>query len=236
MNRKSRLKRRLERKTQKNLVLGIIGICFILFILIRFGIPALANFALFLSGVNSNNKITANSEKIFIASPFIESQFSSTNSAQMHISGKSVKDATLVLYVNNREQDSFKTEKDGSFFAKVSLDEGNNTIKVKSQTSKGFSDFSNIITVNYIKSMPTLTISSPANGDSFSKEHDKVTVSGKTDMGATVTVNGLWAIIDDQNNFSYDLPLKNGENQITIIAADPAGNKTEKTIKVNYSQ
>jgi outer membrane lipopolysaccharide assembly protein LptE/RlpB len=49
-------------------------------------------------------------------------------------------------------------------------------------------------------------------------------------------VNGFWAVVDDNNNFSYTLPLQSGDNQIKIVAIDQAGNKAEKDLKVNFSQ
>ena len=89
-------------------------------------------------------------------------------------------------------------------------------------------------------SAPTLDISTPSDGQRFDKNSigsgNSISVSGKTDQGVSVTVNGFWAVVDDSNNFSYTLPLQNGDNQIKIIAIDQAGNKTEKDIKVNYSQ
>ncbi|PIP74319.1 MAG: hypothetical protein CO135_02455 [Candidatus Levybacteria bacterium CG_4_9_14_3_um_filter_35_16] len=236
MKRNSRLKKRLERKTQKNFFFGIIGISIVLFLLVRFGIPALANFALFLSGIKYNDKTVVKNEVQFISPPIIESQFTATNSSALIINGKTPKKSNIKVFVNDEEQDSLDSQEDGSFSFKVILSEGNNSIRSKSEITGKQSEFSNTVSVTYIKSAPTLTISSPADGESYSKDQNKTNVSGKTDPGVTVTVNNFWAIIDDNNNFSYELPLKNGENQIGIVATDQAGNKTEKTIKVNYSQ
>lgn len=236
MNKKSRLKKRLEKKTKKNLFFGIIGIAFILFLLIRFGIPALANFALFLSGIKNNDKSAVKNEASYIPPPILESQFTATNSSLLIINGRTPKKSKIYVFVNDEEQTNLNSEENGNFSLKVNLSEGNNSIRAKSEIANKKSDFSNSISVTYIKSAPTLTISSPADGDSFSKDQNKVNVSGKTDPGVTITVSNFWAIIDDNNNFSYELPLKNGENQIDIVATDQAGNKTEKTIKVNYSQ
>jgi bacillopeptidase F len=85
-----------------------------------------------------------------------------------------------------------------------------------------------------------LDVSSPSDGQGFNKNQvntgNTINVAGKTDQGVSVTVNGFWAVVDDNNNFSYTLPLQNGDNQIKIVAVDLAGNKTEKDLKVNFSQ
>jgi hypothetical protein len=237
MSRNSRLRRKLERKTKKNLFLGVIGIGIILFVLIRFGVPALANFTLFLSGIKNTDNSPTKSEATFIPPPILESQFTATNSSSLIINGRAIKKYKINIYVNNEKQETLDSQNNGIFSTKITLIDGNNSVKAESYDNNGKkSSFSNIISVNYIKSAPMLTISSPADGDSFSKDQNKANVSGKTDAGVTVTVNNFWAIIDVSNTFTYELPLKNGENQINIVATDQAGNKTEKTIKVNYSQ
>jgi bacillopeptidase F len=236
MTRNSRLKKRLERKTQKNLFLGVIGIGVVLYLLIRFGVPALANFAIFLSGINNNDKSEAKKELTFIPPPTIESQFTATNSSSLIISGRALKKYTIHIFVNEEEQEDVNSQTDGTFSSIIKLSEGNNTVKAKSENAGKQSGFSNTILITYIKSAPTLTISTPADGDSFSGDNKKINITGKTDSGATVTINNFWAIIDENNNYSYELPLTNGDNQITIVATDKAGNKTEKSVKVKYSQ
>ena len=49
-------------------------------------------------------------------------------------------------------------------------------------------------------------------------------------------MNEFWAIVDAGGNFSYTLPLQNGENTIKVVATDEAGNKTEYEVKVTYSE
>jgi bacillopeptidase F len=97
------------------------------------------------------------------------------------------------------------------------------------------SEFSNVLTVAFKSAPPSLNLDSPSDGQSFSKDQNTATVKGVTDPDVKVTVNGFWAITDSQGNFSYDLPLQNGDNKITVIATDMAGNKNEKDIKVTYS-
>ena len=53
---RSRLTRRFEQKTKKNLALNILGIVLIIFIVFKFGIPFLVNVSLFLSGSKNNQE------------------------------------------------------------------------------------------------------------------------------------------------------------------------------------
>ena len=236
MRKKSRLAKKQEKKIRKTLLVSLLGIIIIVFLLLKFGVPALANFAIFLSGFNQSNKDDTKNETSFIPPPVLDSNLTATNSSQIIISGRTPKKALVEIYINDELRDTIDTNNDGSFSKEEMLKSGENIVKARTELDGKNSNFSNTLYITYIKSDPNLTIASPANGQSFQKEENKVNVSGQTDPEVTVTVNGFWAVIDDTNSYSYDLPLKNGDNEIYIVATDQAGNKTEKTVKVTYSQ
>jgi bacillopeptidase F len=238
--RRSRLNKNFEKKTKRTMILSIIGILIILFILFRFGIDALVNFSLFISG-NRNQATTQNANQInYVATPILNPLSQATNSAHIIISGQSLKDYSILLYLNGGNVDQVNTDKNGAFVFKEDLISGDNLIKVKAKFNDKQSNFSDAINVVLKNSPPTLDVSTPNDGQGFNKNQvntgNTINVTGKTDQGVSVTVNGFWAVVDDNNNFSYTLPLQNGDNQIKIVAVDQAGNKTEKDLKVNFSQ
>ncbi len=55
-------------------------------------------------------------------------------------------------------------------------------------------------------------------------------ISGKTDIGAMVTVNDHLAKVDAQGRFWVRIPLKEGRNRILVITEDVAGNTTRKEL------
>lgn len=224
----------MERKTKKNLALSILGIILIFFLAFKFGIPLLVNISLFLSGSQGKEEIKIQNSS-FIAPPVLDSLPQATSSANIVISGLSSKNQTIKLYINNSLIDETKTDDKGIFLFKETIIPGENTIKAKAIAGDKESDFSGSIIIAFKSTPPSLNISSPSNNQSFSKDQNTAEVKGTTDPDVRVTVNGLWAITDSSGKFSYSLPLENGENKIKISAADLAGNKTEKEIKVNYS-
>lgn len=235
--RRSRLSLKTERRTRKTIILTSLGILIILILLIKFGVNLLVGFSVFLAGTKNQPSTSAgSSNSTFIASPVLNPLPSATNSANIVISGKSQSDKTIDLYINSDLKDTTQTDKDGNFSFSQTLSSGDNQIKTKAEKNNKSSDFSNSFTVSFKNSAPSLTVDSPSDGQSFSKDQNNVNVKGKTDLGVTVTVNGFWAIIDENNNYSYNLPLQNGDNQIKVIATDQAGNNTEKDLKVTYSQ
>ena len=216
---------------------SILGIIIVLFILFKFGVSALINFSLFLSGKGGDSNIINSQDAIkFIPSPILNPIVSATNSAQIIITGTSQKDRKIELYLNSRKAEETDTNENGEFRFEATLKKGNNTISVRTVYKDKKSDASQKYNVEYKDTPPKLEISSPSDGTSFKKEDKSVEVKGDTDASVIVTVNGFFAVINENNSFSYVLQLHDGDNEIKIITVDNAGNKTEKNIKVNYSQ
>ncbi|MDO8658661.1 MAG: Ig-like domain-containing protein [Candidatus Levybacteria bacterium] len=235
---RSRLSRRLENQSKKSFYFSILGILIILFILVKFGIPLLINFSLFIAGTKTSSESENSNSTSFVAPPVIDPlPYDATSSAQISITGIAFPKQTINLYINDELVDKVSVKDDESFiFKDITLKPGENSIKTKALTDdKKQSNYSNTITVSLKKEPPGLNIDSPSDQQSFSKDENTANVSGKTDPGVKVTVNNFWAIVDSDGNFNYTLKLNDGENQIKIIATDDAGNKTEKEIKVTYS-
>jgi hypothetical protein len=238
--RRSRLNKNFEKRTQRTTILSIIGILIILFLLFRFGIDALVNLSVFISGSKNQTTMQNSNQVNYISVPTLNPLLQATNSAQIVISGQSVKGYQIVLYINNNNVDQVAADQNGNFSFNENLTSGDNQIKVKAQLNGKQSDFSNISDTIYKNSSPALDVSLPSDGQTFNKNQvntgNTINVNGKTDSGVSVTVNGFWAVVDDSNNFSYTLTLQNGDNQIKIVAVDQAGNKSEKDLKINFSQ
>ena len=230
----SRLSRRLENQSRKNLFLSIFGIIVVLILLVKFGIPLLVNFSLFLSG-QKKDEPSKNASSSYLSPPVLNQSANATNSAEFIITGTASKDEVINLYVNDSLSEKEEVEDNGNFSFKISLKTGDNKIKAKAAKGDKESDFSNELVVTYRNIPPSLSVDSPTDGQKFEKDQSTARVSGKTDSGVKITVNGFWAVIDENNSFSYNLPLQNGDNTIKIEAVDQAGNKAEKEIKVTYS-
>lgn len=236
---RSRLSSTIEKKSKKQLYLSVVGIVVILFLLIKFGVPALINFSLFLGGFHTSSTGTTNNQTNSspVLPPTLNQTFTATNSATISVSGTGVAKESIELFVNSELVSTQNTKDDGTFnFSNVALTDGINSIKARAKQSNKESNFSDPIQITFSNKQPTLTVDSPSDGESFSGGNNTITVSGKTDPDDKVTVNGFWAIVDDKGVYSYNLRLQNGDNQIKVIATDNAGNITEKDLKVNYSQ
>jgi hypothetical protein len=118
----------------------------------------------------------------------------------------------------------------------VALSPGRNDFQASVVGPGGESALSSVVTWVLDTSKPKLTIISPADGTSVTK--DAITVKGKTQAGSSVRlrndINGATATVDADKNglFSARLAVAAGMNAILITATDPAGNPNEASITI----
>ena len=233
---RSRLYKSQEKKALQKIVLSVLGIVIIVILLFKVAIPALINFSLFLANLrgDSTTSSTSKNSSDYIMPPVFTTNFTATNSATVTLNGTAQAKEQVILYINNNPTDTTDVKDDGTFaFKNVTLSPGSNTITAKAKKDNKLSNFSDNLTITFENKQPTLSVDSPHDGDNI---HDStVTVSGKTDPDDKVTVSGFWAIVDSSGNYTYTLTLQNGDNQIKVIAQDPAGNTTEKDLKVSHN-
>lgn len=234
MSRRSRLNKHLEKQSKRTLFLSIVGIFLIGLALLKFGIPLIADLG-FLSSqiVPKNETKKSDTEDIFLSPPSIDPLPSATNVEGIEVSGTSTTGKNVVIYLNGSRYGAPEIDSDGNFSLSVKLSEGINIIKAKAIEEKNESEFSDSISIDFRKNPPDLTIELPSDGQTTNKSPFLVT--GKTETGVKVTINDFWAIVNSKGNFSYNLALRGGENEIKVVATDEAGNKTEKSVKLNYS-
>jgi len=235
----SRLRSHLKRKAAQNIFLVIIGFIIILVAAVIFGTKLLVSFSLFLEKFQNNGSPTSSAEQTndtYIAPPTLNPVVDATNSAQIAVNGFGIKNQTVELYLNNQRVDKTTVSDDNKFqFPTVSLQQGQNTILTRAVTDAGKeSTDSNTDTITYLNKPPSLTLTQPQDGQGFNKgSTPTISIEGKTDPGAKVTINDAWAIVDDQGNYNYLYTLKDGDNDIKVVATDAAGNQTTKEIHIH---
>ena len=79
---------------------------------------------------------------------------------------------------------------------------------------------------------PSLSLDSPEDG--LTTGTPTVTVSGLTEPSATVAINGVYAVVNEDGSFSCVIALVDGANIITVTATDVSGNSAELSVTVTY--
>lgn len=113
----------------------------------------------------------------------------------------------------------------GSFSANVSLTEGPNVITANATDEAGnWRAVSVTVTLDSIS--PYLVIDSPSGGITNSPV---VMVSGQTEIGASISINGTPVSVDPSGAFSRQVTLPDGTHTFVIVAMDAAGNFAAKS-------
>ncbi len=234
---RSRINHKLEKETKRNILLIAGGILFLILLALTIGTNLLVNFSLFVERKSDSTESQSSSQAI-VATPSLDPLSKATNSALLSVTGSSYSGKNVRLYLNGKAVDTEKISSDGSFqFNDIELEEGENMIKVKAITEdKIESKFSETNTIIFTTEVPLIEIIAPRDGESVNKDRNPLSIEGTVSIDAEVTINGFNARVDDQGNFNYKLPLRNGENTIKIKAITDAGNLSEKEIKISYSE
>lgn len=211
---------RYEKRTKRQTVFFLLLSLVLLFLLFVYGLPALLNLTGFISNYRKSSSIVAKKE-IPPTTPRLSEDLAATSSAKVKISGVADPKMTVELWQNGVSQGTMVAKDDGTFNFNVNLNSGDNSFTVQAVSDSGEkSSLSAEYKISFLKNPPKLEVFAAADG----------TIAGKTDPGATVSVNDRLVVVDSIGKFSYQLNLKDGENKITVVATDPAGNQTKKEL------
>jgi flagellar hook assembly protein FlgD len=148
-----------------------------------------------------------------------------TNQALATVSGQAPPGSTLEI--NDRQ---VGVNADGSFQYEMLLEEGDNLIRVVATDDVG-----NITTQERLVHLKTRPPSLALNVEEGSTVGDAtLQVTGRTDSGATVMVNGQVVPVSALGDFQATLNLFQGDNLIQAEARDQAGNVTNLTRRIRY--
>lgn len=88
-----------------------------------------------------------------------------------------------------------------------------------------------------IETKHVATVITPNDGSVETTE--KITLSGMTTAGSTVAISGgetdVVVVSDEKGQFSAEITLVGGDNQIKIVSFSPKGEKAETVLAVVYS-
>jgi bacillopeptidase F len=231
----SRLQRKQQRDATRQTYFFIIGSVVVLLIVVFFGIK-------FVFGLSSaigerfqkKSQVTVE-QKLVPTTPIFSQDFEATNSARVTVSGVTDPKTNIELFQNDESKTTGISDDEGKFSFEVVLVKGENKFAAQAISDSGAkSPMSDTFTVSLLTDPPSLSITSPKDGDTVSNQ--LTPIMGTTDKGAKVTVNDLFCIVDDKGNFSYGFNFQNGDNKIKVVATDAAGNKTTKEMTVKFSQ
>lgn len=163
-----------------------------------------------------------------------------TNSATVAISGFAQPGVELLLFVNDEAVGKELVNDTGIFnFPKVSMNNGVNTVYAVAKSHSGQeSEKSRIYAIQIDTKNPELLITAPNDGGVFYGEKDRVvSVIGSTDEeNVKVYIGERMVILKPDKTFTLSYQMMEGDQDIKIKVIDPAGNETDKVIKVRWER
>ena len=172
------------------------------------------------------------------AAPVVDSLPQFTREPQLQLSGKipafAIQDGRSVQFnLNGAVVGLTALDATGAFTQALTLKDGTNAIAVSLVDQQEV-----IATASYVVALdrtpPTVTIARPAGGATVDAQN--VIVSGSTEAGATITVNGRLVVTTPEGGFTDSFTATPGTLAITVVARDKAGNETTENFNVVAQQ
>lgn len=231
--------RRLARNSKRSFIITVIIIIVLLYATFAWVLPYFIGGISAVKNIIKPPKITVSnsSQNSTLAPPVLNIPFEATNSAQIDITGFGTPYSKVKLYIDDESKQTTDVSSDGSFnFKNVSLNLGTNNIYGTTLDEKNKESLpSKTLKLIFDNEKPPLVINEPGDNKIIQGSDKKVKVSGKTNSGVHVFVNGGQTIVDEGGNFSTDVVINEGDNTISIKAVDIASNSTEIQRNVKYN-
>jgi cell division protein FtsB len=231
-----RLERVQEKKLRNKIILYIVILFLVLYFIFTFGIKLLLDSSSFIAGLfpQPSAKPLSKTEDTF-NSIDVSSIPQATNSAKFIVSGSVLNFDILDFYLNDKKVKEVESSSD-TFNEEIGdLEKGDNNFYIQAKSKDGEIK-KNTITykVFYKNEKPKLEVSEPA--DNLTTNNQEIKVKGSTNKEVYIHVNDLPVVVDASGGFETTVRLKDGDNQIVVMAADIAGNMETKSLKVTYQK
>lgn len=171
--------------------------------------------------------------------PIILAPPEATPSGRLTIEGYAKSGVEIVLYLNNSEEDSGVADASGTFvFKNVALSSGDNLIYAVAKSGDKESEKSKVYTVTVDNKNPTITITSPIDGESYVGSNQRTaTIKGEVDDDVvSLRIGDRVAILSPDGTFSASYQLEEGEQVIELTATDRAGNRGSTSITLSWEE
>lgn len=231
--------RKLARKSKRNFVVTLFLIALLLYATLNWALPSLINGVGFVKNIIKPSMKVATETNLnsSLAPPVLNIPYEATNSAQIDIKGYGTPQSSVAIYLDDEKKDTVDVSSGGVFeFKDISLKLGTNNIYGKSIDEDNKESLpSKLIKIIYDNEKPLLNVKEPEDNKKIQGGDKKIKVAGSTEAGAQIFINESLIIVDQDGNFSSELPLNEGENNFNIKAVDKASNSTEVLRQVTYA-
>lgn len=231
------MERKRDQNSLKQAVKYIFLIVLTLGLIFKFGLPALINMAGLIGSFNQAKNPIEKQDVIPPTAPRMDLLPEATNSSQLDIHGQAESGTMVQLFINGLNAEEAIADSEGQFkFSNIHFRDGDNEVYVQAKDDENnLSQAGKTVTVRVDQEPPTLEITKPKASDRFFDKDNPISAEGKTEDGASLTVNNHFVLVRSDGSFETKISLTEGDNQLDFVAKDKAGNETKKIVVVNYT-
>ena len=125
----------------------------------------------------------------------------------------------------------------------MSSSDGSKTVYVWFKDASGMYQARQVMILPWIRSAPTITITSPTSGDTYTATSSTISLGGSASDSTSGIKGVTWTNSSGGSGTATgttswtisSISLSNGDNTIIVTAKDNAGNTTTDTITVTYT-
>lgn len=223
---------RNKRKAFIFILLTLVGVILLFF----YGIPSIAKLTAILMEFRKGSEPPISEDTTPPPPPYFTSIPKATNNPKLEIEGTAEPGVSVIVDVNGEETEVL-ADNNGSFTFSFNLREGENSFFAYSRDTAGNkSQKTSVYKITYDREPPLVEIIKPQDGQEFfGSKQRQILIEGKTEKNARVQINNRFIVVDSEGNFSLATTLSEGENKFLVKAEDEAGNKTEKSLTLNFT-
>jgi len=210
----------------------LLSIVFVI-VMYKWGLPIFMN----LVAGGGATRQDGNKDIIPPQTPIISALPDATNSARIVVEGYTEPDANIELLLNDQVEKIMKADTSGTFLFESLLRSGQNRIQLRAKDEANNESLSEVYLVTMDSKPIELIVSAPKDGSEyFGKINQVIDIKGEVDKsGSQITINNSFVMVDKNGAFVHRFMLSGGENIISIVATDKAGNTAEKSIRLIYT-
>ena len=229
----SRLARRqgkkIIRQSTRMIILAILGVILFIFVIM----PQVVQLFFRLFGTGDLSPLT--SDTVPPQVPVLSTLPEATKEATLEMAGYCEPDSQVVVVRNGDEVGKTKVKSDGQFSYTLELMDGDNTIDVYGVDETGNQSNSRTVLIIRDTQTPSLSFEDLADGKQITlRENQTLQIRGETEPDSQLTLNDRSVYVSSDGTFSASYYLQEGNNTLRFVVTDKAGNRTERTVTINF--